>query len=270
METLKHALPSGAMLTAYLHGSSPEMPWPVCKARPAVIICPGGAYRFTSAREQDPPAAVFLNMGLQVFVLEYSVGEKAGGKLLLEELARSVLYVRRHSAQWQIDPDKLLLLGFSAGGHLAASLGVHWDDPEILARCGLENGKAIRPDGLILAYPVITTGEYAHRESCNTVTAGSTEPMEYWSLETQVTDKVPPVFIWQTAQDKSVPVQNSYLFVGALLRAGVPCEYHMFARGQHGISVCTSEVGTPSASVKQWIPLCRMWIEEQFGELGGM
>ena len=102
------------------------------------------------------------------------------------------------------------------------------------------------------------------------MTAGSTEPMEYWSLETQVTDKVPPVFIWQTAQDKSVPVQNSYLFVGALLRAGVPCEYHMFARGQHGISVCTSEVGTPSVSVKQWIPLCRMWIEEQFGELGGM
>ena len=89
METLKHALPSGAMLTAYLHGSSPEMPWPVCKARPAVIICPGGAYRFTSAREQDPPAAVFLNMGLQVFVLEYSVGEKAGGKLPLEELASS-------------------------------------------------------------------------------------------------------------------------------------------------------------------------------------
>ena len=73
METLKHTLPSGAVLTAYLHSSSPEMPWPVCKARPAVIICPGGAYCFTSAREQDPPAAVFLNMGLQVFVLEYSV-----------------------------------------------------------------------------------------------------------------------------------------------------------------------------------------------------
>ena len=269
MNFLQIKLPSGATLTAYLHRESAEMPNALCKKRPAMIICPGGAYLGTSIREQDAPAASFLNMGLQVFVLEYSVGEKVKNKRGLEELARCVQMIRKNSEQWLVDPQKVLVLGFSAGGHLAASLGVHWNDPEIISRCEADCGEQLRPDGLVLAYPVITAGAYAHQLSIDTVSADTKEDMSYWSLETQVNEKTPPAFIWHTMEDALVPVENSFMFAGALHHAGVPCECHFFVHGKHGMSVCTEEVGSYSASVGAWVPLCKTWIEEQFGKLIG-
>lgn len=269
MHYSKITLPTGGVMTAYLHRESEDMPDEQCRKRPAIIVCPGGAYLGTSVREQDAPAAAFLNMGFQVFVLEYSVGEKVKNKQGMEELGRCVQIIRQNSAQWLVDPQKVMVLGFSAGGHLAASLGVHWDDSDVICRCGAKQGEEIRPDGLILAYPVITAGEYAHRLSIDTVSAGSTEDMSYWSLETQVSEKTPPTFIWHTMEDGLVPVENSFLFATALHQAGVPCECHFFVHGEHGMSVCTKEVGSYSKSVGAWIPLCRTWIEEQFGELIG-
>ena len=135
MKSFVHTLPGGATLQAYLHeeicGSDGQLWGP----RPAVILCPGGGYAFTSPREADPPAFLFLNMGLQVFILHYRVGEQAGKLQPMEDLARSILLVRERCSEWEIDPDRVAVMGFSAGAHLACSLGVHWDDEELARRC---------------------------------------------------------------------------------------------------------------------------------------
>ena len=156
MKLLSFTLPTGGKMTAWLHDDSPELIEPLCFKRPAVVVCPGGGYSMVSGREKDPTAVEFFAMGVQVFVLEYSVGEGASDKRPLEELARTVLMVRQNAESWRVDPNKVVAIGFSAGGHLAGSLGVHWDDPEIVERCGVSDAKLLRPDGMILCYPVLT------------------------------------------------------------------------------------------------------------------
>ena len=262
-------LPTGGVLTAYLHETSPQAPYPICQRRPALIICPGGGYEHIAFREQDPPAMAFLHMGLQVFTLEYDLKEKAKNKKPLEQLACSIQMVRENSSQWNIDPDRVLVMGFSAGGHLAATLGVHWNDPELLLRCEEENPRTLRPDGMIRCYPVITMGEYTHGSTREFISADSSEPLDYWSLETQVTPDTPPVFLWHTVDDTAVPVQNSLLIANALVSAGVSCECHLFPHGPHGMSTCTEEVGTYNADVRVWVPLCRNWLNMKFGPLPG-
>ena len=160
LETIQ--ISQNATLTAILHGPSEEMQSDTALRRPAVVICPGGAYEFCSVREADAPASAFLNMGLQVFILLYSCGEAAGGKQPLTEAAQSVRLVRERADEWWIDPQKILICGFSAGGHLAASLGVHWDDPALAERCGVQDASVLRPDAMMLlrcAYcPAVMTG----------------------------------------------------------------------------------------------------------------
>ena len=264
-------LPTGAKMTAWLHDDSPELTDPLCLKRPAVVVCPGGGYGMVSHREKDPVAVEFFTMGAQVFVLEYSVEEGAADKRPLEELARTVLMVRQNAPAWRVDPDKLVVIGFSAGGHLAGSLGVHWDDPEILARCGVEDAGVLRPDGMILCYPVLTMiDELTHQGTKTNVMAGTKEPESYWSLETQVKANTPPAFLWHTMEDSCVPVENSMLFLRAMHRAGVPCEAHFFPYGDHGRSVCTREVSTHDTYVRQWLPLCRKWMDVHFGPMVGI
>ena len=117
---------------------------PSSAGRPAVLIIPGGGYEHVSVREGEPVALRFLAQGYHAFVLEYSVEAAACDKHPLEELARTVLMVRQNAEKWLVDPQKVVVIGFSAGGHLAASLGVHWDDPEILARCGVSDAKLLQ------------------------------------------------------------------------------------------------------------------------------
>lgn len=269
MQIHEFSLPTGAKAFAYLHDDSPQMLSDYAKKRPAIIICPGGAYQHLSARERDVPAFTFLNMGLQVVILEYSVEEKAGGKRPLEEAARCMKWIRDNAQQWRVDPDKIFICGFSAGGHLAASLGVHWDDPEIAQRCGVADARYLRPDGLILAYPVITDGEFAHVDTQKAVSADTDVPERYWSLETQVTADTPATFLWHTVEDNAVPVENGFLFMQALRRVGVNCEAHFFAKGRHGLSMCTREIDVHNEAAVEWVTLCRNWIETLYGPLGG-
>lgn len=269
MELIHNTLPTGARVTAWIHSDSPEMTEAICYNRPAVVVCPGGGYSMVSGREKDPAASDFFHMGANVFLLEYSVKEAAGGKRPLEELARTVLQVRTNAVQYRIDPNKLTVIGFSAGAHLAASLGVHWDDPEIAARCGVTDSRLLRPDAMILSYPVITAGEFAHRGSIVNVSQDCDEPLEYWSLETQVKETTPPAFLWHTMEDSCVPVENSLLMAAALHRHGVACECHLFPHGPHGMSMCTAEVRCYEPSVRKWMDLCRTWLEGLFGRLPG-
>ena len=270
MKLLSFTLPTGGKVTAWLHDDSPELIEPLCFKRPAVVVCPGGGYSMVSGREKDPTAVEFFAMGVQVFVLEYSVGEGASDKRPLEELARTVLMVRQNAESWRVDPNKVVVIGFSAGGHLAGSLGVHWDDPEIVERCGVSDAKLLRPDGMILCYPVLTMiDKLTHQGTKQNVMAGTKEAESYWSLETQVKANTPPAFIWHTMEDTAVPVENSLLFLAAMHQAGVPCEAHFFPYGDHGRSMCTLEVSNDDLHVRQWMPLCRKWLDIHFGPLIG-
>ena len=192
-----------------------------CKStRPMMVILPGGGYEFCSDREADPISAAYLACGFNTCVLRYSVRkspeEPALGDLPMQEAAAAVRYVREHAEEWYSDPDKITVIGFSAGGHLAASLGVHWNDAERIPFAGEE----CRPNGLILCYPVITADEYTHRGSIENLTgiAGISEKDALYHIPSYVGEDMPPAFIWHTAADKGVSVINSYLYAIALRR----------------------------------------------------
>lgn len=248
---------SGARLTGYLHERIDD---PRCPdMRPCVVICPGGGYAHVSPREGEPVAMRFFTAGCQAFVLTYTVFDTQGpaaqplGLLPLRELAAAVAVVRAHSGEWHVDPGQVTVCGFSAGGHLAASLGTLWNHERLAAQ-------ASRPDALVLCYPVITSGPFGHRGSLDHLAGSDPALRALFSLENQVCAQTPPTFLWHTADDSAVPVQNSLLFQNALLAAGVPFESHVFASGAHGLSLCNEEVGTPNPACAPWMDLCLTWL----------
>ena len=244
--------------------------------RPLVLICPGGGYAYTSDREAEIFAMQFLAFGYHAAVLRYSCAP-ARYPVALCELAASVRLIREHAAEWHVNPEKILVQGCSAGGHLAASLGVFWQEEFLAKELGLKAGEQelLRPDGLILCYPVITAGEFTHRGSMeNLLGERKAELTEKLSLENQVTDKTPPTFIWHTFTDGSVPVENSLTFVSALRRAGVSTEFHMYSCGGHGLGLANRlsrhvNGGGMQPECTSWISLAHTWIESRFVAAGG-
>ena len=251
-----HFPAESAEVTGFLQEDYPTLK--THKIRPAVVICPGGAYRWLSPREKDPVAFEFLSMGFQAFILNYSCGEQASGYRPLRELAETVRTIRRNCQEWHVDPEKVAVLGFSAGGHLAASLGALWNDPE------LGFVPEVRPDAVILCYPVISTEEYAHEESVRWVTGNDPVLKEKLHIPARVTSSFPPCFLWHGGEDASVPPENSMMLAAALRKNGVPFAYHLFETGVHGISTCTQELETPDETCRQWVQLCKMWINRIF------
>lgn len=223
-------------LIGYLHSDSEELK--MSGKRAAVIICPGGAYQFKSDREAEPVAMRFMAAGMQAFVLQYSVAPSRYPCAVLE-LAESVAMVREHAGEWGIDPEKIFICGFSAGGHLCATLGTLWKD-EIFQQAFGTGNFSYKPSGMILCYPVITMGEFTHKESCANLTGpdGSPKLREKLSLEKQVTADTLPTFIWHTQEDDAVPAENTLLFTCALRKYRVPFELHIYERGGHGLSLC--------------------------------
>lgn len=213
------------------------------KVRPCMLVVPGGGYRYVSSTEADPVARTFYAAGYNVFVLTYTVNYLDEPLKLqpLMDIARAVRIIRYHAEKCSVDPDKMAVCGFSAGAHLCASLCVHYSD--ISDPDPKYAPISARPDAAVLGYPVITSGEYAHKDSFTALLgadAGEKE-LEYMSLEKHVTGDMPPCFLWQTASDESVPVENSYLFAMACRKAGVPFAHHVFSEGIHGMSVATEE-----------------------------
>ena len=246
----------GAPLTGYIQEDYDTLA--AHKIRPALVICPGGAYRWRSPREKDAPAFEFLTMGYQVFILEYSCKECAKDHQPLKELAKTVELLREHHEEWHIDPQKIAVLGFSAGGHLTASLGAFWNDPK------LDFPADVRPDALVLCYPVISTREFAHEESAEWVSGGDEAMRDRLNLQDRVTPDFPPTFLWHGGEDTSVPPENSLMLAMELKKNGVPFEFHLFGSGAHGISTCTQEVETPDEVCRAWIPLCKTWLNRRF------
>lgn len=233
--------------------------------RPVVLICPGGGYRYTSDREAEPVAMQFNAMGFHSCVLRYST-EPAVFPTALLELSKAVSYLRERTEEWHIDTNKIIVAGFSAGGHLTASLGVFWDKPFLLEQLNL-SADQIKPDGLILSYPVITSGAFAHKGSFHLLLGGSSDPalLEQVSLEKHVSAQTPPTFLWHTVEDRAVPVENSMLFANELLKNKVPIELHIYPKGGHGLSLGTEETkaadgGLVQPEVVNWIDMAGVWV----------
>lgn len=179
----------------------------------------------------------FISEGLCAFVLRYSVAPARFPQALCEAFT-AISYIRTHAMEWNIDPNKIAVCGFSAGGHLSACVGAFWNASWLDKYMNI-NRERIKPNLLILSYPVITSGEFTHQGSVNNLLGDNKtkENLELISMEKQVTSEVPPTFIWHTYEDGSVPVKNTLLFANALLEHNVPVEMHIYRRGGHGLSL---------------------------------
>lgn len=261
-----------AYITTYFIEPSPEIPY---GKRPCVVLCPGGGYEFLSDREAEPVALRFLAQGIHVVILRYSVAPSVFPTALLE-LGLAMKYVRSVARDYEIDTDRIVTMGFSAGGHLVASYGNFWRTKQVATLLGLYPqtdpamplsraeqeafSEVLRPNAQILGYPVITSGRYAHRGSFeNLLGEGYSESqLERLSLENSVNSNTPPTFIWHTQSDEAVPVENSLLFVTALQEAAVTTEFHLFPKGPHGMSLADK---TTSRDPLQTDPNVAVWMD---------
>ena len=255
----------GAKLYTYIQDASASL---MVKKRPLMLICPGGGYNHVSDREAEPLAVRFLAMGMHVAVLRYSVTPAVFPTQLLE-LAAAMKLVHEYSEEWNVEEERIFVLGCSAGGHLVASLGVFWQEAWLSEKSGVKK-EWLRPAGMILCYPVITSGEFAHRGSFDMLMKGqeSVELLEQLSLEKHVTEQTPPAFIWHTASDASVPVENSLLFVSELHKHGVEVEFHMYPVGKHGLSTAdelsqNSDGTGLQPECTSWLGLAQTWLKKR-------
>ncbi|WP_312635461.1 alpha/beta hydrolase [Oscillibacter sp.] len=237
-------------------------------AETAVVICPGGGYAFLSKWEDSFVARAFNEAGYHAVVLHYEVERPPLRWRPLRQLAWTVAAVRGGEIPGLPAIQKVAVCGFSAGGHLAASLGVQWHNPALFS-LGTDL-LSHRPDALILGYPVISGGDYAHPGSFTQLAGEDRSAWAEFSLEQMVDEKSVPAFLWHAVPDESVSVQNSLLFFQALLHSRVPAELHLYPFGTHGMSLATSEVARPAenrladAHVATWLPLAERWLADIF------
>lgn len=235
------------------------------RERPVVVICPGGGYEFLSQREAEAVAIKMNSLGFHAVVVWYSVKPMMFPAALLD-LAQAVGIVRARADEWHVKKSAVVVGGFSAGGHLAASLGVYWNSALIQKYfpCAPES---VKPDGLMLAYPVIVAGKNSHDTSVKNVLGRSKEFFEDdVSLEKHVTKDVPPVFMWHTDEDGLVPLENSLAFASACRANGIPLEYHVFRKGAHGLSLADAQTAWADGngvqkSCAMWTELFALWME---------
>lgn len=225
-----------ASLQAYIPNNTLEVDKD--RLRPAVLILPGGGYAYTSDRENEPIALKFAAEGICAFTLKYSCAPARFPQALCEAFS-AIKFIRENASDFFIDTKNISVCGFSAGGHLAASVGVFWNKPFVAEHIGVY-GAEIKPDKLILSYPVIKSGEFSHEGSFENLLGKdnqSKEMLELTSLEKQITSDTPPAFIWHTYEDGCVPVQNALVFANEMVAQSIPVELHVYRRGGHGLSL---------------------------------
>ncbi len=248
---------------------APEAPVNMREHRrhPAILLLPGGAYMLVSDREAEPVALRYMAKGFCAFILDYSVAPIQYPVQLIEA-AMAMAYIRLEAELFHVAPNKVAALGFSAGGHLCGCLATIFDDAPVLAALK-ENAHLARPDAVVLAYPVITSGEKAHAASFLNLCGEDAALKARMSLETRVTKNAAPAFLWHTVADASVPVRNSLVLAMAYDEAGVPFTLHVFETGKHGLSTADSavyalnEVPEVSAGVTDWINMSINWLFER-------
>lgn len=255
-----------AKLTGYVLDNTPEID--ENRVRPAVIICPGGGYKIVSEREGEPIAIQLLAMGVHAFVLDYSV-MPIHHPAQLAELASAVKLIRENAAEWHVDPDKIIVMGTSAGGHLAGMLATMWNS-KTLTDLGYDP-QQIKPNGLIMGYSVVTADkEFGHQGSFDHLLGEDADQAEREKLSLQklVSKDTPMSFIWTTDEDTVVPMENSLMMVEALRKNNVNVEFHVFPHGQHGHSLATAETAKTDAQIVKdlqiWPVLLKEWLNENF------
>lgn len=243
------------------------------KIFPCIILCPGGAYAMRSQREDEPTVLRFLGSGMAVIKVEYSCGTEGGHyPVQLLQVSAAVILARRNAQKWHIDTEKIVVMGYSAGGHLAATVGVQWQETFICDILGSRAGEN-KVNGMILCYPVITSGKFTHEDSIKFLLGEDKYQIpserEKVSLENMVTQNTPKAFLWHTFEDDLVPVENTLKMAQALREHGIQFELHIYPQGPHGLAICeetTADVKEhlhPSADyVSSWVEHCIRWIRE--------
>jgi acetyl esterase/lipase len=228
----------------------------------AIVVCPGGGYGGLASHE-GPDYALFLNQqGVAAFVLRYRLGSQGyRHPRMVEDAQRAIRTVRARAAEWKVDPHRVGIMGSSAGGHLASTALTHFDAGNPNASDSVER-QSSRPDIGILCYAVITMGPNTHQGSKNNLLGKEPSPelVELLSNEKQVTTNTPPCFLWHTAEDKAVKVENSLEFAAALQRHGVPFDLHVYQKGRHGIGLADKP---PFNHPHPWAGDLVFWLKEQ-------
>ena len=257
---------SDALLECYIHSPYEEL---AISKRKAIIVCPGGGYQALSEREAEPVALQYFAAGLNAFILRYSINEKAADYAPLIEACLAIKYVRDHSEEFCVDTDYVYITGFSAGGHLAAWAGTQWHIDRVREAINGSDISLCKPTATVLCYPVITSFEYAHRGSIYVLNGFSDDPegMSRFSLEKFVDGDTSPAFLWHTAQDMGVPVQNSLLYASQLAEHKFPFELHIYPTGNHGLSLCNKETWSKNPDMlsdynRGWIDKAIKWVTE--------
>jgi acetyl esterase/lipase len=224
----------------------------------AVIVAPGGGYTNLAMNHEGRQVANWLNaMGVTAFVLQYRLGPRYHHPVELGDAQRAIRLVRSRAAEFRINPERIGMLGFSAGGHLTATAGTHFDAGSPSAADPIDRVSS-RPDFLVLAYPVITMNpEFTHAGSRRSLLGENPDPrlQEELSNELRVTAQTPPTFLFHTTNDNGVPVMNSVVFYQALVKAGVPAEMHLFANGPHGVGLALND-----PALSEWPKLLEGWL----------
>lgn len=268
-------------LTIYIQDSSINQTYPII--RPAILICPGGAYISITEKEAEPIAIRFVSAGFNAFVIRYSIGTgMANFPTPFIDVAKAIHLIRENARKWFVDSDKITLCGFSTGGHLAAIVASSWQDSYISEALKVDKN-LIKPNSLILGYPLLDMNRFEERHSkvsSNVMpiiemmftsifgTANpSKEQLNEWNAIKKVSKHMPPTFLWTTSEDALINVEESLDFIKVLARQGISYEYHVFEKGAHGLALGDKQVGYTDDEIKDhvnaisWLDLALKWLE---------
>ena len=258
----------GAFLVTYVHDKNTQL-WDKVgewapEDRPAIIVNPGGRYFYCSEREGEPIAFPFLNAGYNVFVLYYRTAEASVFPAPLEDVSLAIWHIRQNAKEYNTNPDKIAVAGFSAGGNLASMIATQWYRGDLAERLGIPEG-GNRPNAVILGYAPTNL----ERRIVPNMTVGAiyeSNPPEVTTVN-YIDEHTPPCFIWHTMEDENVPVSNAIGFAAKCLENHVPFELHIFQNGPHGLSLNTDLTGYKlphPVNVESWVPMCINWMNKLF------
>lgn len=273
---------SNATLTAYIQDPSMDQRFPII--RPAIMICPGGAYIGITEKEAEPVAMRFLAAGYHVFVLRYSIGVGiAKFPAPFIDAARAMMQIRQGAKKWCIDISKISIIGFSTGGHVAAVLATSWQEAYLSEALEIDNA-LFKPNALMLGYPLLDLYQFNKKnqekstqmapllEMMSTAIYGTKDPseeqMQEWNCKERVSKHMPPTFLWTTSEDALVDVEENMDFIKALAAEHIPYEFHIFEKGSHGLSLADQTVGYSELEINnhinahKWVDLALNWLKQ--------